>query len=192
MSERRLRILLCLTHGGYMRVYAPAVRLLAERGHSVHVAFSQINRQKSGLVLAGRLADAFPGVTYGPAPRRRLLDGWISVAWLVRGLGDLARYADPRYARAEALRDRTAAKVERHLRGSAGFDPVTRRLMLRAARRLRGPIDAGRSRRAVRATARLERGIRPAAGSRSSSPGTPPTRCWSPPSSTSPRTRSST
>ncbi len=153
------RILLCLTHGGYMRVYAPVVELLAERGHRVHVAFSQIGRQRGGVALAARLADAHPQITYGPAPARRPLDGWASIAWLVRGLGDLARYAHPRYASAGALRARTVAKVERHLSGSAGFDPITRRLMLRAARGLGARDDAERSERTIRAVSRLERAI---------------------------------
>ena len=160
MSEDTpLRILVFLTHGGYMRVYAPVVRLLAERGHAVHVAFSQINRHVGGVALVKKLSAEYPAVTYGPAPRRRLLDGWVPVAWLVRGLGDLARYAHPRYADADALRDRMGSKVEGHLRTASGFDPVTRRLMLRSARRLRALVDAGRSEQAIRVTARLERAI---------------------------------
>ncbi len=142
-----------------MRVYAPVVRLLAERGHAVHVAFSQINRHVGGVALVKKLSSEYPAVTYGPAPRRRLLDGWVSVAWLVRGIGDLARYAHPRYAEADALRDRMGSKVEGHLRTASGFDPVTRRLMLRWARRLRALIDAGRSEQTIRLTERLERAI---------------------------------
>jgi hypothetical protein len=142
-----------------MRVYAPVVRLLAERGHAVHVAFSQIDRQTGGVALVRKLSSEYPAVTYGSAPRRGVLDGWTAVAWLVRGLGDLARYAHPRYAQADALRERMGSKVEGHLRTSGGFDPLTRRLMLRWARRLRARIDSARSDRTIRVTARLERAI---------------------------------
>ena len=160
MSEGRpLRILLFLTHGGYMRVYAPVVRLLAERGHAVHVAFSNLDRQAGGVALVRKLSGEFPAVTYGPAPQRRVLDGWVPVAWLVRGFGDLSRYAHPRYEQAPALRDRMGAKVEGHLRTSGGFDPLTRRLMLRLARRLRARLDAGRSDRIIRVATRLEQAI---------------------------------
>ncbi len=160
MSEQgRLRILLYLTHGGYMRVYAPVVRLLAERGHAVHVAFTQIDRQPGGVALVRRMSDLHAEVTYGRAPRRSPLDGWAAVAWLVRGVGDLARYAHPRYARAQALRDRMGSKVEGHVRTAAGFDPVSRRIALRRVRLLCARIDAGRSERTIRAAARLERAI---------------------------------
>ena len=162
MTERdRLRILVFLTHGGYFRVYAPVVRLLAERGHAIHVAFSQINRQPGGVALVQKLSHTYPAVTYGPAPRRGLLDGWAPVAWLVRGLGDLARYAHPRYAQAQVLRARMESKVAGHLRASAGFDPITRRLVLRHARRLCARMDAGRSESTIRASERLERAIPP-------------------------------
>jgi hypothetical protein len=142
-----------------MRVYAPVVKLLADRGHTVHVAFSQIERQPGGVALVRRLSSEYPGVTYGPAPRRALLDGWASVSWLVRGFGDLARYTDPRYSEAAALRRRMGAKVEGHLRSSAGFDPITRRVMLRRAAVLRGRIDAARAERTIRTMARLEQAI---------------------------------
>jgi hypothetical protein len=158
-EPERLRLLFCLVHGGYMRVYAPVVQLLAERGHAVHVAFSGIDRQKSGVALAEKLSRRYPGVTYGVAPARGRFDGWRSVAWLVRGLGDLARYAHPRYAQAQALRDRMGSKVESHLRFSSGFDPATRRLALRLAGRLRSRIDADRSERAVRRAAKLEQAV---------------------------------
>ena len=142
-----------------MRVYAPVVRLLAERGHSVHVAFSQLDRQPGGVALVEGLAGEFPKVTFGPAPQRRTIDGWIWVAWLIRGFGDLARYAHPRYAQAAALRERMGAKVERHLRGSPGLDPLARRLMLRFVRLVRSKDDAAWSGRVIRLMSRLEHSV---------------------------------
>ena len=52
-----------------------------------------------------------------------------------------------------------AAKVEGHLQGAAGFDPLTRRLALRRARQLHSRTDGGLSERAIRRSRRLESGI---------------------------------
>src|SRR5205823_7929793 len=84
-----------------------------------------------------------------------------SVAFLARALGDLGRYSDPHFAASRALRDRMAAKVESHLAGAAGFDPVTRRLALRRARSLHTCTDAALAARSIRRGARLESGIPP-------------------------------
>jgi hypothetical protein len=155
-GERPMRVLLVLKHAGYIGVYAPLVEELAERGHAVHVGY--MSGDRDGTAMLERLS-AHPGITHGTAPQRGLLDGWASVAWLGRALGDLARYSHPRFAEAEALRNRMAAKVEGHLKRAAGFDPLTRRLALRRARRLRGRTDAELSERAVRSSRRLESGI---------------------------------
>jgi hypothetical protein len=154
MTERRaLRILLVLKHAGYIGVYARLVTELAERGHTVHVAYVG-----APVPLVERVA-AHPSVTHGPAARRGIFDGWSSVAWLVRALGDLARYSHPRYADATALRRRMAEKVESHLTTGAGFDPLTRRLALRRAHRLHAQTDTALSERTVRKSLKLERAL---------------------------------
>jgi hypothetical protein len=155
-DERRLRVLLVLKHAGYIGVYAPLVEELAERGHSVHVAC--VGADREGEATLKRLS-AHPRIAYGGAPQRAPLDGWASVAWLARALGDLARYSHPRFAQAPALRNRTANKVETHLQSAAGFDPLTRRLALRRARQLRARTDAELSEQAIRRSGRLETGI---------------------------------
>ena len=81
-------------------------------------------------------------MTHGFAPARPETDGWRSVAWLVRGLEDLARYTHPRYERAPELRERMTDKIGSQLRKSSEFEPVVRRLALRLVRRL----SAGRTR----------------------------------------------
>jgi hypothetical protein len=157
MSGRPLRIL--FFSGGpryYLRQYSALGAELAARGHDVHVAFQPA---KGGLPedAAGALDNA--GVTYGLAPERGARDGWRSLAWLVRGLADLARYAHPRYERAPELRGRMAAKIIGHLQKSDEFEPLGRRVALRLARRLSAGSDATFSERVIRAAARLEESI---------------------------------
>jgi hypothetical protein len=98
-----MRILFVMLNPAYVRHYEGPIRLLAERGHRIHVAFSD-PRKESDNRLAERLADECPRVTLGPAPRRG--DAWSGLARAVRGSIDALRYLDPRYAHAEKLRER--------------------------------------------------------------------------------------
>ena len=158
MSRAPLRVLLVLKHAGYIDVYEPLVQELAERGHAVHVGY--VSPSKAGLAILDRLT-ARPGITAGPAPYRGVVDGWASVAWLARAYGDLGRYSDPRFADATALRDRMAGKVEGHLRTSAGFDPVTRRVALGRAQALANGTDPALAERSIQTGRRLESGVPP-------------------------------
>jgi hypothetical protein len=157
-ETRSLRILLALKHAGYVGVYASLVRELAARGHSVHVVC--LGTDGDGHGTLDRLC-AHPRVSSAPAAHRGVLDGWSSAAWLVRALGDLGRYSDPRFAEASALRDRMAAKVQSHLSSAAGFDPLTRRLARRRARQLHARTSRELAERAIRTSSRLEATIGP-------------------------------
>jgi hypothetical protein len=156
-----VRILLVLKHAGYFGVYPQLVAELARRGHHVHIGW--LSGTAEDFAALDRAAAAHPGVTHGRAPRRGTLDGWSSVAFLTRALGDLGRYSDPRFAQSTALRDRMAGKVESHLEGAAGFDPLTRRLALRQARGLHSRSDASLAQRSIARSARLEAGVPPGA-----------------------------
>ena len=156
-ADRRLQVLLVLKHAGYIGVYASLVRELAERGHSIHVAC--VGGDPTGELTLDQLSKQQPRISHSSAPQRSVLSGWSSVAWLARALGDLARYSDPRFEGVPVLRDRMAGKVETHLQGAAGFDPFTRRLALRRARKLHARVDAEISEQGVREGARLERAI---------------------------------
>jgi hypothetical protein len=152
-----VRALLVLKHAGYFGVYTQLVSELARRGHEVHVGW--LSGTAEDFAALDRAAAAQPGITHGRAPRRGTLDGWSSVAFLTRALGDLGRYSDPRFAESTALRDRMASKVESHLGGAAGFDPVTRRLALKQARGLRARTDPELAARSIRRSKRLEAGV---------------------------------
>src|SRR5581483_4142090 len=108
---------------GVLRQYASLVAELAERGHHVHLALrSEADEDQRPQVE--RLVGASPHVTAGPAPARPEDDGWRVVAWTVRALGDLARYAGPRYADAPALRARVRDKVVRRLERADDLGPL--------------------------------------------------------------------
>src|SRR6266508_3237377 len=147
-----LRILFFADRPGGADRYMSLVSELSERGHEVHLAF-----QLSRGALPRKPAP--PGVTYGFAPERRAFDGWLSVAWLVRAIGDLARYAHPRYEDAPVLRARMRKKVLKRLKKPGEFEPIGRRVALRLARRLASTTDAKLSERVIRASGdeRLQR-----------------------------------
>jgi hypothetical protein len=140
----------------YLRQYASLVSEFAERGHEVHLAF---RGSKGDLPEPAKQVLSAKGVTFGAAPERGALDGWRSVAWLVRGLADLARYTHPRYERAPVLRGRMTEKVISRLKKSSEFEPAGRRRALRLARRLASTTDAELSDRVIRLAARLESAI---------------------------------
>jgi hypothetical protein len=135
-----------------MRQFSSLVTELSARGHEVHVAFQPTKGELEGSAKQ-------PGVTHGFAPARPESDGWRSVAWLVRGLEDLARYTHPRYERAPELRERMTTNIGGQLRKSGEFEPVVRRLALRLVRRLSAGPDAKLSERVIHRAARLEQAI---------------------------------
>jgi hypothetical protein len=139
----------------YLRQYGQLVSLLVERGHRVHLLFKPAKGEDPLLAVK----DAGPNVTFGIAPTRGRHDGWGSIAWLVRGLADLARYSHPRFEHATVLRERINVRTLEHVATAHKFDPLSRRLALRLAQRLATTTDAALADRVIDRLARLERGI---------------------------------
>jgi hypothetical protein len=108
----RLKFVFSLLHPGYLRHFGQPIRLLAERGHEVHVALGRLEKDPGDFKLIEQLAAECPAVTYSQAPARRRRDGWRRLGWLVRALTDLARYGYPEYHDAPALRARIADKLD--------------------------------------------------------------------------------
>ena len=100
-----MKIFFAMLNPGYVRAYESTLRLLAQRGHAVHLAFSQPEKDADGL--AERLAAEYAGISCGSAPKRS--DIWAGVAWAVRISADYLRYSHPRYRRAVKLRGRARA-----------------------------------------------------------------------------------
>jgi hypothetical protein len=158
-GSRPVRIEWFMLHSGYIRYFGPAIRLLAERGHSVHLAFTRIEKDPGDAQLAHDLAASHPGITFGQAPLRGRSDGWRPLAGLVRGLTDLGRYVHPRYADAPALRARMARKLTEHVRTARAVDPVTARVTLRLVRFMESHTSERSSRRIVGALGAVEQAI---------------------------------
>lgn len=158
-GTRPLRILWFMLHAGYIRYYGPTLRLLADRGHSVQLAFTRFEKDPGDARLARELAESHPNIACEEAPLRRRRDGWRPLAGLVRSLVDLSRYTDPRYADAPALRARMARKLSDHVRTARTLDPLTRRLTLRLIRSVTERSSERFSRRAIAVLGALERAI---------------------------------
>jgi hypothetical protein len=155
---RPLRIVFSLLHAGYLRHYLEPIALLAERGHSVLVAFEQPDRSPADAPLVRRLGESAPDVTVTYGLERSRFDGWRRIAWIVRGLTDLARYSHPRYAGAHALRRRIRANVVDRIRHTR-MEPLSKALATRLAERIAAAEGAAASERHVRRLARLEAAI---------------------------------
>ena len=156
--ERSLTILFSLLHPGYLRHYGQPIRLLAARGHRVHVALGRLEKDPGDFRLIETLAAECPTVTYDQAPARARRDGWRRLAWLVRALTDLARYGDPHFADAPALRERIADKLHWRIDYSRLPKLFTGPLH-RAVDRNSTGADGPRSRRALARLDRLEQAI---------------------------------
>ena len=153
-----MRILFSLLHPGYLRHYGRPIRLLAADGHEVHIALGRLEKDPGDSRLIEDLASECPTVTYSLAAVRRRRDGWRRIAWLVRALTDLARYGDPRFADAPALRARIAEKLHWRIDYSR-LPSLLKPPLHRTVERLSTGADAARAERALAVLARLEQAI---------------------------------
>ena len=156
-GARRLTLVVCLAHAGFIRHYRPVLELLAERGHRIYVAFSTLEKDAGDARLAEDLAATHDGVTTGLAAQRD--DRWRAPAALARSLIDLARYADPRYAAAPELRARAAREVSDRVRAGRGGGRLRVALGLRLVRFVAARSSAAASRRLIRILAAFERAV---------------------------------
>lgn len=121
-----MTILFLARHYTYFRNFDAAIRLLAERGHRVHLA---VDREDNRAFVEG-LAASTPGVTFGLTPEvpvtrtTRLAEG-------LRLSLDFLRYEEPRYADATKIRQRAAERTPRlaaWARDRWGVDGATARV----------------------------------------------------------------
>jgi hypothetical protein len=152
-----MRVLMVIQRGTLLR-FALLVPALAERGHDLHIALAGGEPPLQTIELAEKIRERHPNVTYGPFPKRTA-SAWGEVAWMVRGLADLAHNAHPRYAPARGLRQRTKKHVLRRLERDGSLEPLARRLAAREGRALAKKTDLERSRRALQLSAQLEGAI---------------------------------
>ena len=115
-----MRILFVVSHPG-LSSFGPALRLLAERGHQVHLAFQRVKTGESRRGLEALSAE-LPAITFGQLPPRGRSD-WSPLASELRHTADYLRYLEPRYRDATKLRaraERKAPPAARHLGRAAG------------------------------------------------------------------------
>jgi hypothetical protein len=145
-TERRpLKIVFSMRHLGSFRMYELAVRLLASRGHRVHIMIDRGERLGWHEALEQVMGQC-PTVTWGwSAPQHRTV--WFEFSRMVRIWLDYLRYFSPVYAAAPILRRRAAERMPRAL--------------VRLTDRWPFDGDAG-VRRLGRVLARVERAIPPA------------------------------
>jgi hypothetical protein len=103
-----MRILFFFRHNGFVRNFEWMLRLLAERGHSVELAF-QFARGEGEI--PERLEAEYENVRIGRAPARN--DLWLYVAYRLRYAIDYLRYLRPEYEHAPKLRARGRKKAPR-------------------------------------------------------------------------------
>jgi hypothetical protein len=106
LTHGQLKILFSATHFGFLRNFQSTIRLLAERGHHLHL-LAERRDATDGQKMADILAADHPSITFEllPSTRHRL---WYSLATGVRAALDYWRYLDPRWDHAPKLRARAA------------------------------------------------------------------------------------
>jgi hypothetical protein len=104
-----VKILFFMRHPGAVRNHESALRLLAERGHQIHVAFERAGNASS-TELVESLAEQYPSFSHGPAPERGD-DGWAALARKLRLSIDYLRYLAPPYGCAPKLQERAELRA---------------------------------------------------------------------------------
>ena len=104
--NRPLTIVFAVLRPVYLRYFDSTIRLLAQRGHTVHLSFSASATDGEDLSRARALAEEESGVAFGIGPRRSDGDMWRLTAAGLRLLGDFGRYLGPEFRDAQPLRAR--------------------------------------------------------------------------------------
>jgi hypothetical protein len=103
-----MKVLFVMEHPGVGSL-VPALELLDERGHDLHLAYEAVKSVESDRELQA-LAEQCPRITFGELPAMGT-SGWVALAaWLRRSI-DYLRYLDPRYPDRSKLRTRAARKA---------------------------------------------------------------------------------
>ena len=109
-----MKVVFTALHFANYRNFESVIRVLASRGHSVHLLADE-PETFGGRALVERLAAEYPSVTFGwsPSPAE---EPWFRFAQKVRFALDYVRFLDPRYVEAEKLRVRNIERTPRIVR----------------------------------------------------------------------------
>jgi hypothetical protein len=106
-----VKILFVARHFTYFRNFDSVLRLLASRGHRIHLAVERDETEGlGGIALVERLAADYPGVTFGEAPSREP-DQWAQLSSKIRLAFDYVRYLEPQYDGTPRLRSRSGDRA---------------------------------------------------------------------------------
>jgi hypothetical protein len=112
-----VKILFIARHWTYFRNYDEAIRMLAARGHRIHLAV-EVEDKLGGGAAVRAISEECPSVTSGMVPPRRP-DTWSGVARRLRFGLDYLRYLDPFYDTAPLRRVRARVRTPRLLAACA-------------------------------------------------------------------------
>ena len=102
-----------MRNSGYLRFFEPVVRLLAERGHRIHLGFFRVKDHYPETAI-DRFSQQSSRISYTIFPKGSWL--WRAPAEFVRGLQTYTRFLDQRYTGAHKLRARAAELAPRPVR----------------------------------------------------------------------------
>src|ERR1041385_2840002 len=107
----RMKILFSATHFGFLRNFQSTIRVLAERGHELHV-LAERSDTIAGQKMADFLSAGHPGLRFErlPTSRHRL---WYALGMALRASLDYWRYLDPRWDHSPKLRRRAEEQAPR-------------------------------------------------------------------------------
>ena len=137
-----LRILLSMRNFWYVRIFESVVRMLAARGHQIHLLIGH-DPDPTGqwTPSADALVASSPNITMSFA-HRSIDDEWLDLRLMQRLGSDYVRFVQPEYASAPILRDRARDRVPPPIRALADYEGIGHGLLrpllksaLRAAER---------------------------------------------------------
>lgn len=108
-----MRVLFSTRNFWYLRIFEPVVRLLAARGHQVHVLSDRGEQKELARDwndLAAALANDCPNVTFGWSPLR-VEDDWVDLRMMIRLGIDHLRFLEPDYVGAPKLAERARTRT---------------------------------------------------------------------------------
>src|SRR6266550_5840918 len=130
-----MKILFSLGSFGFLRNFEPAVRLLAQRGHDIHLVADRTDNV-GGIRTLEVLERDYPERIRHSYVRAQKDGRWLPLATQLRLTLDYWRYLDPRYDHSPSLRARGASQAPPFASRLVRWPPMRSRPVLGALRAL--------------------------------------------------------